>query len=265
MKEMQEIVKELKNAKIVSIIGKVGTGKTTLATNIIKEFITDTKVKRNVAIYSLESFSVPLVSLISQMTNYKLNVFINKTDFEKDKTIKAKIEEKISCGFFYLYDGVGMAIKKLKLAIDNLSKEIKEYEKKLDLILIDYLQLTYPSTDNLYTDTKDKKGQELKENYDVLIKQFADTNLNEIMKTNIKQLKEISKNYNIPIILVTMLSNNEQKEIEQKKVIKENSDVVIEIEKQEANSQIKITDSKNNTKIINCKFDNTSCEFIEVK
>ena len=135
----------------------------------------------------------------------------------------------------------------------------------MDLILIDYLQLTYHSTDNLYTDTKDKKGQELKENYDVLIKQFADTNLNEIMKTNIKQLKEISKNYNIPIILVTMLSNNEQKEIEQKKVIKENSDVVIEIERQKDNSQIIIINSKNKTEIINCKFDKNSCEFIEIK
>ncbi|WP_413853432.1 DnaB-like helicase C-terminal domain-containing protein [Candidatus Ruminimicrobium bovinum] len=261
MKEMQEIVKELKNAKIVSIIGKVGTGKTTLATNIIKEFITDTKVKRNVAIYSLETTSVVLLSLITQMKGKKLNVFINKTDFDTNK----EIDEETSKGFFYIYDGESVKTGKIKQQIDSLIEELKKRKQKLDLILIDYLQLTYPSTDNLYIDTKDKKGQELKENYDVLIKQFADTNLNEIMETNIKQLKEIAKNYNIPIILVTMLSDNKEQETEQKKVIKEICDIVIEIEKQEDNSQIKITDSKNNTKIINCKFDNTSCEFIEIK
>ena len=56
MKEVQEITKELKKAKIVSIIGKVGTGKTTLATNIIKDFMVNTKDKRNFVIYSFGAF-----------------------------------------------------------------------------------------------------------------------------------------------------------------------------------------------------------------
>lgn len=258
-KFLDEVIKGLKAADIVNIIGKAGSGKTSLAVNIVKNIVINSN--KNVAIYSLETTSVSLLSLITQMKSKKLNVFINKTEFDTNK----EIDEETSKGFFYIYDGESVKTGKIKQQIDSLIEELKKRKQKLDLIFIDYLQLTYPSIDNLYTDTKDKKGQELKENYDVLIKQFADTNLNEIMKTNIKQLKEISKNYNIPIILVTMLSNNEQKEIEQKKVIKEICDIVIEIEKQEANSQIKITDSKNNTKIINCKFDNTSCEFIEVK
>jgi len=254
---LDEITKDLKATDIVNIIGKIGSGKTSLAVNIVKNIVINSN--KNVAIYSLESFSVSLLSLITELKNKSLNVFINKTDFEKNKEIK----EKVNAGFFYMFDGAGMTTKKMKLAIDNLSKEIEKYEKKLDLILIDYLQLTYPSTDNLYIDTKDKKGQELKENYDVLIKQFADTNLNEIMKTNIKQLKEISKNYNIPIILVTMLSDNKEQENEQRKIIKENSDIVIEIKRQEDNSQIEITNSKNKTEVINCKFDKNSCEFIQ--
>ena len=53
--------------------------------------------------------------------------------------------------------------------------------------------------------------------------------------------------------------------IEQRKVIKENSDIVMEIKRNKENSQIEITNSKNNTKIINCKFDKISCEFIEIK
>lgn len=256
---LDKITKDLKAADIINVIGKVGSGKTSLAVNIVKNIVLNSN--KNVAIYSLESFSVSLLSLITELKNKGLNVFTNKTDFEKNTEIK----EKVNAGFFYMFDGAGMTIKKIKLAIDNLSKEIKEYGKKLDLILIDYLQLTYSQTDSLYIDTKDKKGQELKENYDVLIKQFADTNLNEIMETNIKQLKEIAKNYNIPIILVTMLSDNKEQETEQKKLIKEICDIVIEIERQENNSQIKITNSKNNTKIINCKFDNTLCKFIETK
>ncbi len=207
MKSIKEIIPNLRKTNIVSIIGKVGTGKTTLATNIIKDFITDTEVKRNVAIYSLEDTGVNLISLITQVTTHKLNAFVNKTDFEKNNEIK----EKISGGFFYLYDGAGMELKKLKLEIDKLSEEIKQYDNKLDLILIDYLQLTYPPSENLYIDTEDKKVKKLKGNYADLIKQFADTNLNEVAKENIKKLKEIAETYNIPIILVTMLNDNEKK------------------------------------------------------
>lgn len=207
MKSIKEIIPNLRKTNIVSIIGKVGTGKTTLATNIIKDFITDTEVKRNVAIYSLEDTGVNLISLITQVTTHKLNAFVNKTDFEKNNEIK----EKISGGFFYLYDGAGMELKKLKLEIDKLSEEIKQYDNKLDLILIDYLQLTYPPSENLYIDTEDKKVKKLKGNYADLIKQFADTNLNEIAEENIKSLKEIAETYNIPIILITMLSDNEKK------------------------------------------------------
>ena len=207
MKSIKEIIPNLRKTNIVSIIGKVGTGKTTLATNIIKDFITDTEVKRNVAIYSLEDTGVNLISLITQVTTHKLNAFVNKTDFEKNNEIK----EKISGGFFYLYDGAGMELKKLKLEIDKLSEEIKQYDNKLDLILIDYLQVTYPPSENLYIDTEDKKVKKLKGNYADLIKQFADTNLNEVAKENIKKLKEIAETYNIPIILVTMLNDNEKK------------------------------------------------------
>ena len=85
------------------------------------------------------------------------------------------------------------------------------------------------------------------------------------METNIKKLKEISENYNIPIILVTMLSNNDEKRDEQRKIIKDNLDIVLEIKKQEDISQIEITNSKNKTEIINCKFDKKLCEFIQKK
>ncbi|MBR6980824.1 MAG: hypothetical protein IKH88_13440, partial [Prevotella sp.] len=73
------------------------------------------------------------------------------------------------------------------------------------------------------------------------------------------------EHYNIPIILVTMLSDNEKKELEQKKIIKDNSDIVMEIKRQKDNSQIKITNSKNKTEIINCKFNKKLCEFIQKK
>lgn len=256
---LDEMIKDFKAKDIINIIGKVGNGKTSLAVNIIKNIVMDSN--KNVAIFSLETTSVSLLSLITEMKNKGLNVFINKTDFEKDK----EIDEETSKGFFYIYDGKSVKIGKIKSQIDNLIEELKKRKQKLDLILIDYLQLTYPSIDNLYIDTEDKKGKILKENYDVLIKQFANINLNEVMETNIKKLKEISENYNIPIILVTMLSNNDEKRDEQRKIIKDNSDIVLEIKKQEDISQIEITNSKNKTEIINCKFDKNSCEFIETK
>ena len=232
---LDEIIKDLKTTDIVNIIGKVGTGKSSLAMNIIKNVVMNSN--KNVAMFSLGTTSVSLIPLLIKMKINKLNIFINKTDFEKDK----EIDEETSKGFFYLYDGVSVTMEKIKQQVDSLIEELKKRGQKLDFILIDYLQLTYP------------------------LNLSVDTNFNKIAEENIKKVKELAEHYNIPIILVTMLSDNEKKEIEQKKIIKDNSDIVMEIKRQKDNSQIKITNSKNKTEIINCKFNKNSCEFIEVK
>ena len=232
---LDEIIKSLKTADILNITGKVGTGKSSLAMNIIKTVVMDSN--KNVAMFSLGTTSVSLIPLLIKMKTSKLNIFMNKTDFDKDK----EIDEETSKGFFYLYDGVSVTMEKIKQQVDSLIEELKKRGQKLDFILIDYLQLTYP------------------------LNLSVDTNFNKIAEENIKKLKELAEHYNIPIILVTMLSNNEKKEKEQRKIIKENSDIVMEIKRQKDNSQIKITNSKNKTEIINCKFNKNSCEFIEVK
>ncbi len=229
------IIKDLKTMDIVNIIGMVGTGKSSLVMNIIKNVVMNRN--KNVAMFSLGTTSVSLIPLLIKMKTNKLNIFINKTDFDKDK----EIDEETSKGFFYLYDGVSVTMEKIKQQVDSLIEELKKRGQKLDFILIDYLQLTYP------------------------LNLSVDTNFNKIAEENIKKVKELAEHYNIPIILVTMLNDNEKKEIEQKKIIKDNSDIVMEIKRQKDNSQIKITNSKNKTEIINCKFNKNSCEFIEVK
>lgn len=232
---LDKIIKDLKTTDIVNIIGKVGTGKSSLAMNIIKNVVMNSN--KNVAMFSLGITSVSLIPLLIKMKTNELNIFMNKTDFDKDK----EIDEETSKGFFYLYDGVSVTMEKIKQQVNSLIEELKKRGQKLDFILIDYLQLTYP------------------------LNLSVDTNFNEIAEENIKKLKDIAENYNIPIILVMMLSDNKEQENEQKKVIKENSDIVIEIEREKDFSQIEITNSKNNTRIISCKFDNTLCEFIEIK
>ena len=232
---LDEIIKSLKTADILNITGKVGTGKSSLAMNIIKTVVMDSN--KNVAMFSLGTTSVSLIPLLIKMKTSKLNIFMNKTDFDKDK----EIDEETSKGFFYLYDGVSVTMEKIKQQVDSLIEELKKRGQKLDFILIDYLQLTYP------------------------LNLSVDTNFNKIAEENIKKVKELAEHYNIPIILVTMLSDNEKKEIEQKKIIKDNSDIVMEIKRQKDNSQIKITNSKNKTEIINCKFNKKLCEFIQKK
>ena len=232
---LDEIIKSLKTADILNITGKVGTGKSSLAMNIIKTVVMDSN--KNVAMFSLGTTSVSLIPLLIKMKTSKLNIFMNKTDFDKDK----EIDEETSKGFFYLYDGVSVTMEKIKQQVDSLIEELKKRGQKLDFILIDYLQLTYP------------------------LNLSVDTNFNKIAEENIKKVKELAEHYNIPIILVTMLSDNEKKEIEQKKIIKDNSDIVMEIKMQKDNSQIKITNSKNKTEIINCKFNKKLCEFIQKK
>ncbi len=229
------IIKDLKTTDIVNIIGKVGTGKSSLAMNIIKNVVMNSN--KNVAMFSLGTTSVSLIPLLIKMKTNKFNIFINKTDFEKDN----EIDEETSKGFFYLYDGAGVTIEKIKQQIDSLIEELKKIKQKLDFILIDYLQLTYP------------------------LNLPVDTNFEEVAEENIKKIKELAEHYNIPIILVTMLSDNDKKRDEQRKIIKDNSDIVMGIKREEDNSQIEITNSKNKTEIINCKFDKNSCEFIQKK
>jgi replicative DNA helicase len=232
---LDKIIKDLKTTDIVNIIGKVGTGKSSLAMNIIKNVVMNSN--KNVAMFSLGTTSVSLIPLLIKMKTNKLNIFMNKTDFEKDK----EIDEETSKGFFYLYDGVSVTMEKIKQQVDSLIEELKKRKQKLNLVFIDYLQLTYP------------------------LNLSVDTNFNKIAEENIKKVKELAEHYNIPIILVTMLSNNDEKRNEQRKIIKDNSDIVMEIKREEDNSQIEITNSKNKTEIINCKFNKNSCEFIEVK
>ena len=120
---LDEIIKSLKAADILNITGKVGTGKSSLAMNIIKTVVMNSN--KNVAMFSLETTSVSLLSLITEMKNKGLNVFINKTDFEKDK----EIDEETSKGFFYIYDGESVKTGKIKSQIDNLIEELKKENK----------------------------------------------------------------------------------------------------------------------------------------
>ena len=175
------IIKDLKTMDIVNIIGMVGTGKSSLVMNIIKNVVMNRN--KNVAMFSLGTTSVSLIPLLIKMKTNKLNIFINKTDFDKDK----EIDEETSKGFFYLYDGVSVTMEKIKQQVDSLIEELKKRGQKLDFILIDYLQLTYP------------------------LNLSVDTNFNKIAEENIKKVKELAEHYNIPIILVTMLNDNEKK------------------------------------------------------
>ncbi|MBR3627579.1 MAG: hypothetical protein IKN42_01885, partial [Elusimicrobia bacterium] len=138
---LEEIIKSLKPADILNITGKVGTGKSSLAINIIKNIVISSN--KNVAVFSLETASVSLIPLLIRMKVNKLNIFINKSDFEKNP----EINEITSKGFFYIYDGESVKTGKIKSQIDNLIEELKKRKQKLDLVFIDYLQLTYPSTD----------------------------------------------------------------------------------------------------------------------
>ena len=120
---LDEVIKGLKPADIVNIIGKSGNGKTSLAVNIVRNIVINSN--KNVAIFSLETTSVSLLSLITQMKSKKFNVFINKTDFDTNK----EIDEETSKGFFYIYDGESVKTGKIKQQIDSFIEELKKEAK----------------------------------------------------------------------------------------------------------------------------------------
>jgi replicative DNA helicase len=121
---LDEIITTLKNKNIINIIGKVGSGKTSLAVNVVRNIVLNNN--KNVAMFSLGTTSVSLIPLLIKMKTNKLNIFINKTDFDKDK----EIDEETSKGFFYLYDGVSVTMEKIKQQVDSLIEELKKKENK---------------------------------------------------------------------------------------------------------------------------------------
>ncbi len=116
---LEQITKGFKNADVISIIGKVGSGKSSLALNIVKNVVI--KSNKNIAVYSLGTTSVGVIPFLIQITQLNLTSYINKFDFDNNEIIK----KETSNVFLYIYDGTGITIEKLKAQTDNLINELK--------------------------------------------------------------------------------------------------------------------------------------------
>ncbi len=57
--------------------------------------------------------------------------------------------------------------------------------------------------------------------------------------------------------------DNKKKEIEQRKIIHKNSDIVIELERENNDSMIKLTLPNKETQVFNLEFNKKQCKFIE--
>lgn len=177
------------NSGLYTIVSRPSVGSTSLVLNIISNLI---DANKSILILSLDLTSENIIKkLLSLKSLVKLTKFyessLSKTEIEKIKNITNEIKNKE----LFVDETPDITTKQIELLIIKLGQT-----KKLDLIVIDNLDLMKIEKNNDFSLNKTQREFEV--------------------ECILRELKRISKNYNIPILLNTHLI----KESDSKNILK---------------------------------------------
>jgi replicative DNA helicase len=178
-KALDTILGGWQKTDMIVLAARPGMGKTALMLNFCRAAV---KSKRPIAIFSLEMSSIQLVKrLASQETEIPLEMFIRQgMDAATLKTYNKDVEE-LKKAPFYIDDTPALTIFDLRRKARKLKRE-----KKIDLIIIDYLQLMAGSNE--------KNG-----------------NREQEVSAISRGVKALAKELDIPIIALSQLSRESEK------------------------------------------------------
>ena len=144
---LDQITTGFKGGQLVVLAARPGVGKTTLALNITRNIIMNQKLSSPVLIFSLEMTSIELLlrmvcsdALIDSSKIQK--GFINEKEMKKIYNSCSKIYSSD----FYIDDSPDLTGWELKQRARRLASNLKTKDKKLGLIIVDYLQLMTDSS-----------------------------------------------------------------------------------------------------------------------
>ncbi len=144
---LDQITTGFKGGQLIILAARPGVGKTTLALNIARNIIMDKKISAPTLVFSLEMTSIEL--LLKMVCS---DAFIDSNKIQKG-FINEKEMQKIydSCSRiysspFYIDDSPDLTSWELKQRSRRLASNLKTQDKKLGLIIVDYLQLMTDSS-----------------------------------------------------------------------------------------------------------------------
>lgn len=196
----------IKNDELVFIGSRPTMGKSSMAIGIIKEAITNNKNKIPV-MFSLENQSHEMIArLIAQLTEADFNTIISAENYAEHKQTIDEAKEFLLNSDFYIEDFVHQdnnQVDPSKITIHNIRMKLEEIrldikrkydndEKKIGFIIIDHIELLYP----IYKFSKYKKEK--------IMHEFA------------KEVKNIIRDYNCPVILLSQFNSEVDNRIDKR-------------------------------------------------
>ena len=174
---------------LIIIAGRPSTGKTALSLNITLNVIKNLKLP--VLFFSLEMSKKQIMyRLLSMESNIDQTRLKNGKLYQNDWVKLNKIIKIISKLPFFIDDSADLSVQDIRLKIKTLISE----QANIGLIVIDYLQLM----------------QSLK---------LQNENRAQELSNITRSLKNIAREFNIPIIVLSQLSRNVENRINQKPIL----------------------------------------------
>ena len=177
------------NSDLIILAGRPSMGKTALSLNIALNIIKSSRLP--VVLFSLEMSKEQIMyRLLSLETNINQIRLKNGKLYQNDWIKLTKIINIISKLPFFVDDSANLSIQDIRLKL----KTILLKQTKIGVVIIDYLQLMQNS--------EFKKGNRVQE-------------LSHITRS----LKNLAREFNIPIIALSQLSRNVENRIDQKPIL----------------------------------------------
>lgn len=176
-REIDQMLSGLGKSDLILIAARPGVGKTSFALNIAQNIALD-KPRKTIAIFSLEMSNEQLASrMLSSQSGIDNMKFRNGDMSDNDWVDLAKASATLADTEIYFDDTAGITVAQMKAKLRRL--------KKLDLIIIDYLQLM--------------SGGGRYDNRSVEVGAIS------------RSLKIMAKEFNVPVITLSQLNRETEK------------------------------------------------------
>lgn len=212
---LDSLIQGFQKSDLIIIAGRPSMGKTAFSLNIALNVIKNTKLP--VLFFSLEMSKEQLIyRLLAIETKINQTILKNGKLSQNDWYKLTKIIKIISKLPFFIDDTPTLSMQDLRLKIKNIILE----QTEIGLVIIDYLQL---------------------------MQNFESKNENRVQELSkiTRQLKNIAREFNIPIIALSQLSRNVENRVDQKPIlsdlresgsIEQDADLVLMLSKVKSNT-----------------------------
>ena len=212
---LDSLIQGFQKSDLIIIAGRPSMGKTAFSLNIALNVIKNTKLP--ILFFSLEMSKEQLMyRLLAIETKINQTSLKNGTLSQNDWYKLTKIIKIISKLPFFMDDSANLSIQDIRLKIKNIILE----QTQIGLVIIDYLQL---------------------------MQNFESKNENRVQELSkiTRQLKNIAREFNIPVIALSQLSRNVENRVDQKPIlsdlresgsIEQDADLVLMLSKLKSNN-----------------------------